>query len=89
MQCLEDFDITLYTNTVVSNVYGKERVSGVDVSKIDGEGQIIPNSTRHYDCDALILSVGLIPEDDMVEDRHGGIFLCGNSLYVHDLVDDV
>lgn len=89
MQCLEDFGIPLYTNTVVSNVYGKERVSGIDVSETDPEGRILPESTRHYDCDTLILSVGLIPEDDMVEDRHGGIFLCGNSLYVHDLVDDV
>ena len=89
MQCLEDYGIPLYTNTVVSNIYGKERVSGVDVSQIDPDGRVIPESTRHYDCDTLILSVGLIPEDDMVEDRHGGVFLCGNSLYVHDLVDDV
>lgn len=89
MQCLEDFGIPLYTNTIVSNVYGKERVTGIDVSEIDGEGQVIPDNTRHYDCDTLILSVGLVPEDDMACDRHGGIFLCGNSLYVHDLVDDV
>lgn len=89
MQCLEDYGIPLYTNTVVSNVYGKERVSGADVSQIDPNGKTIPESARHYDCDTLILSVGLIPEDDMVEDRHGGVFLCGNSLYVHDLVDDV
>jgi CxxC motif-containing protein/NADPH-dependent 2,4-dienoyl-CoA reductase/sulfur reductase-like enzyme len=89
MQCLEDFEIPLYTNTVVSNIYGKERVSGADISQIDSDGKIIPESTRHYDCDTLILSVGLIPEDGMIEDCHGGIFLCGNSLYVHDLVDDV
>lgn len=89
MQCLEDYGIPLYTNTVVSNVYGKERVTGVDVSQIEAEGRVVPGSTRHYDCDSLVLSVGLIPEDCMVEDRHGGIFLCGNSLYVHDLVDDV
>ncbi len=89
MQCLEDYGIPLYNNTVVSNVYGKERVTGIDVAQIDTDGNAIPDSTRHYDCDTLILSVGLIPEDDMVEDRHSGIFLCGNSLYVHDLVDDV
>jgi CxxC motif-containing protein/thioredoxin reductase len=89
MQCLEDYGIPLYTNTVISNVYGKERVSGVDACQIDSEGRAIPETTRHYDCDCLILSVGLVPEDDMIEDRHGGIFLCGNSLYVHDLVDDV
>jgi CxxC motif-containing protein/NADPH-dependent 2,4-dienoyl-CoA reductase/sulfur reductase-like enzyme len=89
IQCLEDFDIPLFTNTTVTNVYGKERVFGVDVSRIDSEGRTVPESTRHYECDTLILSVGLIPEEDMIEDRHRGVFLCGNSLYVHDLVDDV
>ncbi len=89
IQCLEDFAIPLYTNTIVSNVYGKERVSGADISQIDAEGNVVAGSTRFYACDTLILSVGLIPEEDMVEDRHRGVFLCGNSLYVHDLVDDV
>ncbi|HYE67683.1 MAG TPA: DUF1667 domain-containing protein [Anaerovoracaceae bacterium] len=89
IQCIEDFEIPLYTNTIVSNIYGKERVSGADISQIDSDGQIIRESTRHYECDTLVLSVGLIPEEDMIEDRHSGVFLCGNSLYVHDLVDDV
>ena len=89
IQCIEDFEIPLYTSTIVSNIYGKERVRGADISQIDPDGRVIPESTRHYECDTLILSVGLIPEEDMIEDRHRGIFLCGNSLYVHDLVDDV
>ena len=89
LQCLEDFEIPLYTSTVVTNVYGKERVTGVDVACVDSEGKPVSGTERHYNCDTLILSVGLIPEDDMVQDRHRGIFLCGNALYVHDLVDDV
>ena len=89
VQCIDDFEIPLYTNTIVSNIYGKERVDGADISQIDPDGRVIPESTRHYECDTLILSVGLIPEEDMIEDKHSGIFLCGNSLYVHDLVDDV
>lgn len=89
LQCLEDFDIPLYTRRIISNIYGKERVTGVDVSEIDSEGRQIPGSTVHYECDTLVLSVGLIPEDDMIEGKHRGVFLCGNSLYVHDLVDDV
>lgn len=89
IQCLEDFDIPLLTNTIVSNIYGKERVTGVEISQIDSEGKVIGGSTGHYACDTLILSVGLIPEDDMIKDRHRGVFLCGNALYVHDLVDDV
>ena len=89
IQCLEDYEIPLFTNMIVSNVYGKEHVTGVDVSRIDSNGETIEGSTRYYECDTLILSVGLIPEDDMVLDKHQGVFLCGNSLYVHDLVDDV
>ncbi len=89
IQCIEDYEIPLYTNTIVSNIFGKERVTGADISQIDSDGCVIPESTRHYECDTLILSVGLIPEEDMIEDRHRGVFLCGNSLYVHDLVDDV
>ena len=89
IQCLEDYEIPLFTNTIISNVYGKERVTGVDISQIDSNGKTIDGGTRYYDCDTLILSVGLIPEDDMVLDKHQGVFLCGNSLYVHDLVDDV
>ena len=89
LQCLEDYDIPLFTSTIVSNIYGKDRVTGIDVSQIEENGNIKENSTRHYDCDTVILSVGLIPEDDMVLDRHPGVFLCGNALYVHDLVDDV
>lgn len=88
-QCLEDFGIPLFTRTVVANVYGKERIEGVDVESIDETGNPIAGSLRHYDCDTLILSVGLIPDEDIIEDRHKGIFLCGNTLYVHDLVDDV
>ena len=89
LQCLEDFEIPLYTSTDVTNVYGKERVSGVDVARVDSEGKPISGTERHYDCDTLILSMGLIPEDDMVQDRHRGVFLCGDVLYVHDSVDDV
>ena len=39
----------------------------MDVSEIDSEGRIIKGSTRYYDCDTLILSVGLIPEEDMIQ----------------------
>lgn len=89
MQCLEDFDIPLYTNTIVSKVYGKERVDGIDTVQLDMDRKVAPDSGRHYECDTLVLSVGLIPEEDMIEGKHKGVFLCGNSLYVHDLVDDV
>jgi len=89
LQCLEDYGIPLLTRATVTNIYGKERVTGVEISRLDEEGNIIQGSSSSYDCDTIILSVGLIPEDGMIETPHEGIFLCGNALYVHDLVDDV
>ncbi|QOX65084.1 FAD-dependent oxidoreductase [Anoxybacterium hadale] len=89
IQCLDDFAIPLHLNTVVTNIYGKHRIEGVDLVSVDGEGRHDPDSLRHLDCDTLILSVGLLPEEDMIKDRNQGIFLCGNALYVHDIVDDV
>lgn len=89
LQCLEDYDIPLLTSAVVTDIYGKDRVTGVEVSRLDEEGNLISGSGAYYDCDTVILSVGLIPEDGMIEKPHRGIFLCGNALYVHDLVDDV
>ena len=89
LQCLEDYGIPLLTSAAVTAIYGKERVTGVELSRLDEEGNPIPGSGSRYDCDTVILSVGLIPEDGMLEEPHSGIFLCGNALYVHDLVDDV
>lgn len=89
LQCLEDYDIPLKISAVVTNIYGKDRVTGVEISDLDETGSVIRESGKYYDCDTVILSVGLIPEDGMIESQDAGIFLCGNALYVHDLVDDV
>ncbi len=64
-QCLEDFDIPLYLNTTVSRIYGRRRLKAVEVS---GKGM---KSPKTIDCDTLLLSVGLIPENEL--SRSGGI----------------
>lgn len=64
-QCLNDFDIPLYVSRTVARIYGTERLTGVDTIAVDGAQQPIPGTEQHIDCDTLILSVGLIPENEI------------------------
>jgi thioredoxin reductase len=66
-QCLEDFDIPLYLSHTVLSVEGVDRVEGVVVAAVDSAMQPIKGSEKHIACDGLILSVGLIPENEMAE----------------------
>jgi thioredoxin reductase len=63
-QCLEDFSIPLHLSTTVVEVHGRRRVESVTVAKVDSKGKPIASSERDIRCDALILSVGLIPENE-------------------------
>ncbi|WP_319369913.1 FAD-dependent oxidoreductase [uncultured Ilyobacter sp.] len=65
VQCLEDYDIPLLLSHTVTNIKGKERVEGITVAKVDGNRRPIPGTEIHYDCDTLLLSVGLIPENEL------------------------
>lgn len=87
-QCLEDFNIPLLTNTVVANAYGKIRVSGIDTAEMGADGKIL-GPMKHISCDTIIISAGLIPEDGILQTSSDGVFVCGNALFVHGLVDDV
>ena len=60
-QCLIDFDIPLYLSRTVSKVIGKDRLEKVVLSAVDDKLQIIPGTEMEFECDTLILSVGLIP----------------------------
>ncbi|MDR1598766.1 MAG: FAD-dependent oxidoreductase [Oscillospiraceae bacterium] len=73
VQCLRDYDIPLYFNTTVSRVHGSERVEAVTVVKVDGKRQAIPGTERVVECDTLLLSVGLMPENELT--RMAGIQL--------------
>jgi thioredoxin reductase len=66
-QCLEDFDIPLYTSKTVTRIIGEGRISAVEISSVDDHMQPIPGSSEIIECDALILSVGLIPENELAE----------------------
>ena len=65
VQCLDDFGIPLLLSTTVVNIRGKERVEGVTLAKVDEKGKPIPGTEKDYVCDTLLLSVGLIPENDL------------------------
>ena len=71
VQCLEDFDIPLYLSTTVCEIHGKKRLEGVTIAKVDERRQPIEETKRFIPCDTLLLSVGLIPENELT--RAAGI----------------
>lgn len=108
VQCLHDFNIPLYLSHTVSKIIGKDRIEKIIVSKVDDKMNFIEGSEMEFEVDTLLLSVGLLPSNVLLEDMGmemsstrgplvnemmetsiEGIFACGNSLHVHDLVDFV
>lgn len=68
VQCLNDFDIPLYLSHTVTDIVADEkhrRVKQVVISKVDEHNQVIPGTEIRFDCDTLLLSVGLIPENEL------------------------
>ena len=66
-QCLYDFNIPLHLSKTVTRVHGDARVTGVTLAKVDENMRPIPDTEEYLDCDTLILSVGLIPENELAE----------------------
>ena len=64
-QCLYDFGIPLYLRHTVTNIFGRKRLEGVELSQLDEKGRPIPGSQKKISCDTLLLSVGLIPENEV------------------------
>jgi len=67
VQCLDDFGIPLYLGHRVLWIHGKERVEGVDVAPVDELGREIPGTRFSLPCDTVLVSVGLIPENELIE----------------------
>jgi len=108
-QCLEDFEVPLYLKHTVTEIKGRNRVESISIAEVDDKWCPVPGTEREFDCDTLLLSVGLIPENELsrgagilldpitggpkvnenLETSVEGIFACGNSLHVHDIVDFV
>ena len=64
-QCLEDFGIPLYLSHTITDIRGRERVEQVTVMKVDENRRPIPGTEMVFDCDTVLLSVGLIPENEL------------------------
>lgn len=64
-QCLNDFNIPLYLNHTITNIEGDKRVTGVTISKVDENRKPIKGTEMHIDCDTVLFSVGLIPENEL------------------------
>jgi len=109
VQCVKDFDIPIYFNHKISKIHGKDRVEKVSVIKVDEHFNAIHGSEALIDCDTVLISVGLIPENELIEmagveiDKKTntpvsgelnktsipGLFVCGNSFKIYDIVDSV
>ncbi len=109
VQCLNDYNIPLYLHHTIKEIIGKDRLEKIIVSEVDDKLQFVEGTDMEFECDTLLLSVGLIPSNPLLEEAGckmyprtkgpivdenlqtsiKGIFACGNSLHVHDLVDFV
>lgn len=67
-QCLNDYNIPLYLSHTVTNIMGDSRLTGVEVAQVDESFRPIPGTEKIYTCDTLILSVGLLPENELSVD---------------------
>jgi len=85
VQCLHDYGIPLYLSHTISEIRGKKRVEQVVISKVDENRRPIPGTEMVIDCDTILLSVGLIPENELaraagidMDSRTGGAFVNEN-----------
>lgn len=65
IQCLDDFDIPLKLRHTVTCVHGKDRVTGVTISEVGADRQPVSGTDKYYSCDTLLLSCGLLPENEL------------------------
>lgn len=85
-QCLTDYNIPLHLSHTVTRVFGKDRLEAVEVCEVDENYKPIPETAERIECDALIVSVGLIPENELAQslgvelDRHTGGPVCDAQL---------
>ena len=82
VQCLNDFDIPLLLNHTVDEIHGDRRVEGVTLVRVDPRGEPVKGSERTIECDTLLLSVGLIPENELsrmagirIDEKTGGPYV--------------
>ena len=68
VQCLDDYNIPLKLSHTVVGIEGKDHITGVTIAEVDANRQPIPGTEEHYTCDTLLLSCGLIPENELTRE---------------------
>lgn len=84
VQCLDDYDIPLKLSHTVTEIRGKERVTGVVISEVGPDRKPIPGTQEFYECDTLLLSVGLLPENELSKNLGVTISQVTNGPYVNE-----
>ena len=87
VQCLDDYNIPLYLSHTVIDVVGKDRLEKVVIAKVDENRKPIPETEKEYECDTLLLSVGLIPENDISRKTGLEIDRRTNGLIVNEMME--
>ncbi len=82
VQCLEDFNIPISYSSTITRIVGKERVEGVYVAKVDENKKPIKETERYIECDTLLMSVGLIPENELSENLNVNLSTTTNGAIV-------
>lgn len=82
IQCLEDYQIPLYLSHTVTDIHGDSRLTGVTISQVDEHLKPIPGTEKEYKCDTLILSAGLIPDNQLSTDAGVALDLHTKGPYV-------
>ncbi|MFW9827044.1 MAG: NAD(P)/FAD-dependent oxidoreductase [Candidatus Thorarchaeota archaeon] len=85
VQCLEDYGIPLITSYTVTKIHGKDRVQGVTISKVDRNFDRVIGSDKFIECDTLLLSVGLIPENELTREAGAEISQMGGPIVDNNL----
>ena len=87
VQCLDDFNIPLKLSHTVTNIHGNKRVEGVTIAKVDENKKPMPGTEEYVECDTLLLSVGLIPENELSNEAGAEIDPITGGPVVNDLME--
>ncbi|MHA2182001.1 MAG: NAD(P)/FAD-dependent oxidoreductase, partial [Promethearchaeota archaeon] len=85
VQCLEDYGIPLITSFTITKIHGRDRVKGVTISKVDRNFDRVIGSEKFIECDTLLLSVGLIPENELTREAGAKISKMGGPIVDNNL----
>ena len=87
VQCLDDFGIPLLLSHTLVDIHGKDRVTGVTIAQVDENRRPVPGTKKYISCDTLLLSVGLLPENELTNALHADMCRATNGPVVNDRME--